>query len=147
MFSVEIEGEADLKRAWGSVSNIIRDGASVGVIKGVREGAEEARTKHTFQNRTEKLEKSIEGVPLGWRDGMLRFEGSIRASAKHASFVENDTKPHVIVVRRARFLTVRVNHPGTKAQPFMGLAYFKCERVMIREVERSFVAAQGALDR
>lgn len=158
MFTIELEGVAELEQAWGSATNLIRDGVSKGVAKGVKEGAQEARSKHTFQNRTGELEKSIEGVALGWRDGMLRCEGVIRATAKHASFVDEGTKPHVIVVRRARWLSweesqgdrhfaVRVNHPGTKAQPFMHHAYFKCERVILREIESGVAAAQGALNR
>lgn len=39
------------------------------------------------------------------------------------------------------------HHPGTKGQPFMFLAYFKCERVMLPEIELGIDAAQGILDR
>jgi len=34
-----------------------------------------------------------------------------------------------------------VHHPGTQPQPFMSLAYFKCERVMLATIERAFAKA------
>lgn len=40
-----------------------------------------------------------------------------------------------------------VHHPGTKAMPFLGPAYFKLERVIVREVEASAPRAQAAIDR
>lgn len=158
MFTVELEGESEIAAAWGTACNIVRQGASRGVRMGVQEGAHEAKTKHTFKNQSGDLERSIEGVALGSVNGGDGFQGVIRATANHASYVEYDTKPHTIVVRRAVWLHWEqpqgdvhfakvVHHPGTKAQPFMHLAYFKCERVMIREIERGIVHAQGALDR
>lgn len=57
-----------------------------------------------------------------------RFIGPDHARAPHDIFVENDTKPHVIEAKPGKVLafkvngktvfTKRVNHPGTKAQPF-----------------------------
>lgn len=54
---------------------------------------------------------------------------SVFAKAKHASFVEQGTRPHVIMPRKARVLrfqsggktvfAMRVNHPGTKPRPFL----------------------------
>ncbi len=158
MFTVDLEGESELTAAWGTACNIVRQGISRGVRMGVQEGAHEARSKHTFKSQSGDLERSIEGVALGSANGGDRFEGVIRATAKHATYVEYDTKPHRIVVRRAVWLhweqpqgdfhfAKAVNHPGTKGQPFMHLAYFKCERAMVREIEHGIVAAQGALDR
>lgn len=157
MFSVTIEGEAELEHDWGKACSAIRIGVARGVSRGVKEGAAEARSKHSFTTRSRALEDSITGVSLGWADSGNRYSGVIRANANHASFVEYDTKAHVIVVRRANWLhweepqgdhhfAKRVWHPGTKAQPFMFLAFYKCERVMIREVESSVVAAQHVLD-
>lgn len=158
MFTVDIEGETELASAWSSACNLIRQGVSRGVMYGVKEGAAEARQKHTFKNRSGDLERSIEGTPFGWADGGNTYQGEIRAKESWASFVEYATKPHVIVIRKANWLhweepqgdhhfAKRVQHPGTKAQPFMHLAYFKCERVMIREAELGIEAAQGVLDR
>lgn len=84
--------------------------------------------------------------------------GEIKAGAKYASFVENGTRSHIIVPVRKFWLrwvevgggvrfAKRVRHPGTKPYGFMAQAYLKCERVMIREVERSVDAAQQVLDK
>lgn len=158
MFTVTLQGEAEVERAWGKAVNVIRHGVMRGVSRGVKEGSAEARSKHRFKNRTGRLESSITGVALGWTGSGNRYIGVIRASAAHAGFVEYDTKAHPITIRRANWLhweepqgnhhfAKRVWHPGTKAQPFMHFAFYKCEGVMIREVEIGAVAAQQALDR
>lgn len=60
---------------------------------------------------------------------VTRSSATTVASANYAAFVELGTKPHVIRPRRKKVLrfsaggrvvfTKYVNHPGTKAQPFM----------------------------
>jgi hypothetical protein len=156
MFTAEIEGLSEITASFGKAVNLVHQGVSRGVIHGVKEGATEARQKHTFKNRSHALEQSIEGVPFGWVNGGSRFDGIIRATAKHASWVEYPTRPHVITVRYAKWLhweepqgdhhfAKRVNHPGTKGQPFMHLAYFKAERVIIREIEIGIAQAQSVL--
>lgn len=156
MFGAELEGEAEFAEAWGSATNIIRDGAAQGVIRGVREGVAEAKRNHTFKNQSGTLEESIQGTALGWRGD--KFEGVIRATAKYASFVEEGTRAHIIEPRRAdalgfvgsdgnlRFARI-VRHPGTKPMPFMAIAYLKAERVIIREAELGVERAQARLDR
>jgi len=59
------------------------------------------------------------------------LEGRVVTTAKHALFVHEGTDPHVIVPRRAPRLRFfwhkvghvvylqKVNHPGTRAQPFL----------------------------
>lgn len=153
MFTADLDSESGLAEAWGSAANIIRDGAAQGVIRGVREGVNEAKTKHTFKSQTGELEESIEGNALGWRGDT--FQGVMRAKAKHASFVEGGTGAHMIVgnpylrfVWKGEPVIFRyVNHPGTHAMPFMGLAYQKAERVIVREVELAVERAQARLDR
>lgn len=158
MFTATLEGESELQRAWGSAMNAISQGVSHGVTRGVKEGAAEARSNHRFTSRSGTLERSIEGIAHGWTDGGSRFEGTIRATASHASFVEGGTRPHVIEPRRTRALRFAgaggqlhfakiVRHPGTKPMPFMALAYTKAEAVIIREIEVSIARAQEALDR
>jgi hypothetical protein len=41
------------------------------------------------------------------------------ASAEYAAFVELGTRPHVIASCGQAIFARKVNHPGTKAQPFM----------------------------
>lgn len=150
---VEIEGIPELEATWARVVTEIRVGVTRGVGLGARDGAAEARTKHSFKNRTGDLERSIQHVVVGWV-GEWYF-AKIVAAAPHASFVEYDTKPHLIA--GSPFLTFEwqgelvhfryVNHPGTTGQPFMHLAYYKCERVMAREIEAGIARAQAILAR
>ncbi len=68
------------------------------------------------------LRQSIKYAPLG------QSAFIVQVNAKYGIYVEKGTKPHVIVPRRKKALaftvggkkvvTKRVNHPGTKAQPF-----------------------------
>jgi hypothetical protein len=84
------------------------------------------RTGHNYA--TGDLESSISVGHGSWGAGEL--EGTVVAAPKHAIFVHNGTKPHIILPKRAkvlkfksrRGLTVfakKVNHPGTSANPFM----------------------------
>lgn len=153
MFTTEIEGEAELVSAFGSAANLISQGASRGVMLGVSEGAAEARTNHSFKNCTGTLEASIVGQALGWTAGGTRYEGVIRATAKYASYVDEGTPPHIIAPRMGTWLHWEpeqgdhhfarvVHHPGTKGLPFMFLAYYKAERVIVRELEIAVRSAQ-----
>lgn len=66
---------------------------------------------------------------LGSSGGMTKpgeYDGIIGTNKEHAPYVEFGTRPHVITIKNAKALSdgktifgVRVNHPGTKAQPFM----------------------------
>lgn len=156
MFSVTIEGERELAQDWLRVRASVRHGMRVGVEKGVNEGAAEARTHHRFRNRTGRLEGSILGRLVGSSDNEQR--GEMVATAKYASFVEEGTRPHKIPAKnggmlvfewQGRTMRVRsVNHPGQKTPlPFMSMAYLKCERVALREIEIGIKQAQDVLDR
>lgn len=156
MYSVTIEGEREVVSAWSTAVRTVRRGMRIGVEKGVNEGAAEARTHHRFRNRTGRLEGSILGRLLGSTDNEQR--GEMVAAAKYASFVEEGTRPHKIRGRNGGMLvfqwqgrTIRVrsvNHPGQKAPlPFMSMAYLKCERVALREIEIGIKQAQDVLDR
>lgn len=85
--------------------------------------ANQARGSNDFKDRTGKLRASIVRIERN------RWHFLVRAGAKHAAFIENGTRPHPIVARRARFLRFqvagttyfrrRVQHPGTVARHFM----------------------------
>lgn len=179
MFDITIDA-GEFIRTWNHVRAAIRVGVRKAVSQGVTEGAEEARTRHVFKNRTGDLERSIVGrltatrTSVGASDGSnsrvgqwksINIEGGvdgaqfgeIKASMPYASFVENGTRPHLIEPKNGRWLAWeqpqgdwhfarRVNHPGTQPHPFMSLAYLKCERVMIREIELGVANAQKILD-
>lgn len=75
----------------------------------------------------------------------------IRASAKHALWVEEDTKPHRIEVKKRRALRFvaageirfrrAVNHPGTKGTHFMAQAAQVGERALQDMLERAIANA------
>lgn len=73
---------------------------------------------------TGRLRSSIVAVPSG---GRLRFSVMIGTNVTYATDVEYGTAPHVIVPKDkkalywpgARHPVAKVNHPGTRAQPFM----------------------------
>lgn len=69
------------------------------------------------------------------------------ANAKHAKWIEEGTKPHVIEARRKRALrfvqngtvrfATRVYHPGTKPRPFMQRARDRVEPLFDRLCKES----------
>ena len=88
-----------------------------------------AKDTTLFKDKTGALRGSIRQ----WDSGA--FSGQVLAgtpAVKHATFMENGTRPHVIKARRAPFLVFRVNgvlvrakqvnHPGTAKRPFMANA-------------------------
>lgn len=176
MFFAVIEGAEELAGRWVNVRGAIRAGIRRGVSLGVTEGAAEARANHRFKNQTGDLERSIIGRltgnrtsvgtsrgrarGIGGRDDSTSLDdndgaqlGEIAATMPYASYVENGRGP--VVAKKARFLRFVIDgvvffrkRVGPAApRPFMALAYTKCERVMIRELERAVALAQNILDR
>lgn len=76
---------------------------------------------------TGNLRNSIRQEPVKVSGGVVSF--SVVADADYASFVHDGTRPHVIRPRNAKVLAFsaggtmvfasKVNHPGTKARPFL----------------------------
>ncbi|ASF48757.1 transcriptional regulator [Methylovulum psychrotolerans] len=78
----------------------------------------------SFTSRTGQLEQSVGWRPLG--DG----SAEIYANAEYALYVEEGTRPHVILPKNGRALKIptsggggyilrrKVNHPGTAPMPF-----------------------------
>lgn len=155
MFTASLENEDSAELAFGWAVIAVRQGAERGVRMGVSEGANEARRGHTFRNRTGALEQSIVGQFVGWKGNEVY--GRISARKAYASYVDGGTRPHEIRIRRARWLHWEepqgdhhfakvVQHPGTSPRPFMHLAYYKAERVVVREIEVGIAFAQEILD-
>jgi hypothetical protein len=73
---------------------------------------------------TGRLRSSIQAVPSG---GRLNYTVTIGTNVSYAADVEFGTAPHVIVPNTKQALywpgaahpVARVNHPGTRAQPYM----------------------------
>lgn len=148
--TVETEIDRDWDRAMGSVGGGLR----IAVHKACEAGAEEARTKHKYKDRTHKLTDSTKGYVTGWT--ATSAEGVIEATAKHASFVEKGTKPHRIEPKRKKvlrwegsggtvFFSHGVNHPGTQPAGGMGMGFLKAERVLEAQLDVAAEAAQKAL--
>jgi hypothetical protein len=84
--------------------------------------------------RTGHLGRSIREDPQVFT-GPFRVTGGVTAHAKYAAAVHEGTRPHVIRPRTAKVLSFvwrgervafrRVNHPGTRARPFLRNAAFR----------------------
>lgn len=68
------------------------------------------------------------------------LKGEVRAEAKYAAAVEFGSRPHTIVAKNSKvlankrtgqFFGKRVNHPGTRAQPFLFPAVESSKREII----------------
>lgn len=110
--------------------------------------------KHNgYIDRTGQLTKSMKLGTIK-RAGFLSFRSSVRAEAKYALFVDQPTKPHDIVARRAPLLVFfwgppngpghvvgfrKVKHPGTRGALFSDMT-------AKHMVGRFQVATQVAID-
>lgn len=117
------------------------------------EGHLEAINTRRYQDQTGRLTGSIKAVIDVIAPGAA--SGWIVARQYYASFVDAGTRPHRIEgnpfltfkARDGSWVTVRaVNHPGTKPDGFMGRAYHKAERVLLREVEVGIAEFNRALE-
>lgn len=88
------------------------------------------RAKVLAPVRTGRLRSSIRAEPP--RFFSLRGSVTVGSDLEYAAFVNDGTRPHVIRPRRAQVLRFQiggrtvfakvVNHPGTKARPFLDRA-------------------------
>lgn len=151
MFTATVEGADQLASTWQRVVSTVRVGAERATGIGAKEGAGEARTHHQFRNRTGDLERSIQSRTIGWAGDTYKAE--ITAKMKYASYVEEGRGP--VVAKPGSMLRLviggrvffRKSVKAAAARPFMGLAYTKCEAVMLRELEVGIANAQTILDR
>lgn len=150
MFTATVEGAEELERAWSNVQAHVRAGVRLAVAVGVTQGAAEARAQHRFKNRTGDLERSISGRVT--RNTVNETSGEIVATKSYASYVEHGRGP--VTARNGKTLRFAIGGQvffrrsvrAATALPFMGIAYLKCERVMIREIEISIANAQAILN-
>jgi len=140
----KLEGMPALQREWQRLKANVGQTMTDAVQSAVKEGADEARSTHRYKDQTGNLTEKTTGRIITATFGSC--EGEIIADTKYALFVSDGTKPHEIAARRAVMLAwqqpqgdwhfaKKVQHPGTKADPFMGNAYLKAERVLLREIE------------
>lgn len=115
-----------------------------------QEGADEAKAVGRFKDRTGKLRAGIVAEFVRSSENSARWD--IISKARYSRFVNDGTKPHVIVPVNAvalRFVvngTVvfarKVNHPGSPAFNFMTPAYYKAERSLYRHLGDTVLKVQ-----
>jgi hypothetical protein len=149
---ITIDGIPELERDFRRIENKLSDRARSGALQAAREGVTEAKANHRYTDRTGKLTGTsyarLEASAPGAAVAVIHWPQS------YASFVENGTRPHLIVGRPfLRFVWKGVpvafryvNHPGSKPYPFAGIAYQKAERVLFREMELGVADGQAILD-
>jgi hypothetical protein len=89
-----------------------------------------ASAKETIRRTTTRRTGQLEDLWVPTEAGP--FGMWVRSYAKHASFIDKGTPPHRIEASRKKVLAFQfagglmfrraVNHPGTKARPFVALA-------------------------
>lgn len=107
-----------------------------------QEGAAEAQKVGQFKDRTGRLRSGIVARFVRGSESSVTWQ--ILSRAPYSKFVEQGTRPHVILPRNAKALRFvingqvifakKVNHPGSRPYPFMGPALMKAERVLYREL-------------
>jgi hypothetical protein len=110
--------------------------------------AQLARTTNKFKDRTGNLRGSIQRIARSDWHQTVRAGGR---AAKYAIWIEDGSKAHEILPRRAQFLRFeqngsvrfakRVFHPGTKATHFMRTARDAGEINFVQSVEQGIAKA------
>ena len=155
MLHIWIENLREFEHAWHQATDRLVLGIQRGVEMGCKEGAQEALRSRKWKNRTGAAEQATRGhLEQKFNSGAT---GVIECRVPYASYLDEGTKPHEIWPKTAICLrwydeggdahfAKHVNHPGTKGDGFMGKAYEKCERVVIRETYSAIEQMQKTLD-
>lgn len=124
--------EVDTSAFEADIKSLLADIGSDGfeAFRKAASDAAESTTEHNYKNRTGHLTDSRE--TLCFRTGTLGWQGKIEWRAKYAKFVDEPTKAHAIVAKKAKFLRFyvggepvfrkRVWHPGTAGSRFSNMA-------------------------
>jgi hypothetical protein len=138
----------ELRSSFEDADRALVTGCRDAVRDAAKAGEAEAKSAHRYKDRTGELSASTKGRVT--RDTDRGAEGAVEATAPHASFVHDGTRPHPIEPRRAKALRFeqdgairfaqRVMHPGTTADPFID----RTEPAVDAELERG---GERAVDR
>jgi len=113
----------------GAVRTLLSDPrGEVGVWLGVTGREVASRARQLAPRQTGRLAASIQASDVGRTGAELSVD--VEATAPYSLFVHQGTRPHVITPSQASILrfpgrgggvvfTPKVDHPGTKAQPFL----------------------------
>lgn len=88
--------EAEFVATCARVTNRMSIGTINAVGSSIAEAVADGRAHHSFKNQSGALEKSIHGEVTSIIGSGRGAEGFVAADAEHASFVEDDTRAHVI---------------------------------------------------
>lgn len=127
MISVTIKTDG-INRAVEAYARKLHDVAQASLVAAT--DAAEASARQTIHATTTRRTGDLEdNWSTSWRGPHLR---GLTSHSGHAGFINDGTRPHPIVARRAKFLRFQmngqtmfrrsVNHPGTRARPFVALA-------------------------
>lgn len=145
MIEIEID-RRDLDRAAVRFLTELAQGAQ----RATKDEAEATRERIAsglyWTNRTGKTGQSFKVEP-----GVESLSSTLASGSKVARFLLNGTPPHVIQARRRDALAFvvngtqvfrrRVNHPGTKARPYLQTEATRAEPALMRRVESAANAA------
>jgi len=143
----------DFADGWTKALGNLAAGLGDAVGEAVAEGAKTARSTHRFVNRTGDAEASIEAGNVSHSSEGATAQ--IECSVPYAAVLANGSKAHVIEAKDGGMLAwqgeggdwrraKRVNHPGTKADPFMDNAMAKADATLESAIDRAIDAAFGA---
>ena len=131
---IEIKHLAELTAAFAAAPEAIKKQLKLAMLVALRDIQSRARSEHRFRSRTGNLERSIETEILSdWPlKGRVALDQSITmtdSGRSYGAYVHDGTDPHIITPRVKKCLrwaggngfifAKRVNHPGTKADPFL----------------------------
>jgi hypothetical protein len=121
--------------------------ASDALYQSATEAVMVAKATTLFKDQTGKLRQSIAQRPTGF------FSRAIRATRPYASFVHNGTPKHTITAKDGGVLRFQVNgrwvskksveHPGTKASPFIQSAADAAQGPLASRLEAAAKKAFG----
>lgn len=123
------------------------------IRQGIKESAnfitEYAQDHHRFKAHTGQLERSITPEMVSDTSAVIRLDAAV---APYAAYVHQGTAAHKIVPRRklalrwtdgGRFcFSKRVNHPGTRPDPFLYQAAAANRDKVVSTIERQIEAAK-----
>lgn len=143
----------ELRGAFEEADRALVKGCREAVLSAAKVGEAEVKTGHRYKDRTGELTASTKGRVT--RDTDRGAEGVVEATAPHAVFVHQGTRPHIIEPVRAKALRFeqdgairfaqRVQHPGTKADPFIDQTEPAVDAALERGGERAVERAAQIL--
>lgn len=120
---------ADLADMFKRLPAQVEATCAIAVRMAADQGADHARQHHTYKDRSGTLSNSIDSDGTSGEVGSNNLSATISAGASYAVIIEKGSVPHVIEPRFKKMLRFpveggfvfrrRVQHPGTKAMPFI----------------------------